>query len=245
MLYLYENQIDEIKNLSFSNILSYVYLQSNNITEIPPLNLPNLKKLYLDENEIKLVSGLQDCSMLEELHIAKQRLPTFTPLEFQFETLTRLVRTLQVIDVSGNGITILSQFQILTNLKKMLCQDNNVINLGEVENLILSLPRLEEANFYGNPCCKQAKYRDIAIGASPDNIHDLDDIPIPKHQQIAIRGLMIHRRNLGAVSKFLASKVDVTGGGNSENDNNNNNNSYGDQNQSNGFTDDMVVVGSS
>jgi len=55
---------------------------------------------------------------------------------------------------------------------------------------------------------------------------------------------MIHRRNLGAVSKFLASKVDVTGGGSSDN-NYNNNNSYGNQNQSNGFTDDMVVVGSS
>ena len=54
----------------------------------------------------------------------------------------------------------------------MLFQDNNVINLGEVENLNVSLPRLE---VYGNPCYKQAKYRDIAIGASPDNFHVLDD----------------------------------------------------------------------
>ena len=56
---------------------------------------------------------------------------------------------------------------------------------------------------------------------------------------------MIHRRNLGAVSKFLASKVDVTGGGSS--DNNYNNNSYGNQNQNNGFTDASYhqVVGSS
>jgi len=195
-----------------------------------------LKKLYLDENEIKEVSGLQDCSMLEELHIAKQRLPTFVPLEFQFESLTKLSKTLLVLDISGNGITILSQFQILFNLKKFLCQDNNVINLGEVENVILHLQRLEEANFYNNPCCKQAKYRDIAIGASPDTFVMLDNIPVPKHQQIAIRGLMIHRRNLGAVSKFLTSQVD-------HHDNNNNNNNNNKQSNNNNSTDAMVVVG--
>jgi hypothetical protein len=208
------------------------------------LNLPNLKKLYLDENEIKVVSGLQDCSMLEELHIAKQRLPTFTPLEFQFESLSKLSKTLLVLDISGNGITILTQFQILIFLKKFLCQDNNVINLGEVENVILHLPRLEEANFYNNPCCKQAKYRDIAIGASPDSFHTLDEIAVPKHQQIAIRGLMTHRRSLGALSKFLTSQVENTnrssGGGGGENGHEDNN---GNKYESNKFTDEMVAIG--
>lgn len=188
--------------------------------------------------------------MLEELHIAKQRLPSFTPLEFQFESLSKLSKTLQVLDISGNGITILTQFQILLHLKKFLCQDNNVINLGEVENVILHLPRLEEANFYNNPCCKQAKYRDIAIGASPDPFHTLDEIPVPKHQQIAIRGLMTHRRNLGAVSKFLTSQIDNTNsisGGGGENNNEDNNKQYGgggsSKYENNKFTDEMVVIG--
>ena len=48
----------------------------------------------------------------------------------------------------------------------------NSITTDIIEHLNVSLPRLE---VYGNPCCKQAKYRDIAIGASPDNFHVLDD----------------------------------------------------------------------
>jgi protein phosphatase 1 regulatory subunit 42 len=201
VLYLYDNQIELIQNLGFASILQYLYLHNNLIKEIPNLPMPALKKLYLDDNEIQTVSGLSSCTLLEELHIARQRLPSYAALKFQPESLNSISRALQVLEISGNGITQLAPFSVLYNLRKLYCQDNKIIDLSEIE-VIVALPRLEEANFTGNPCCQQFKYRDTAIGASSDSFQILDELPIPKHQQIAIRGLMVHRRKIGAMSRF-------------------------------------------
>lgn len=200
-MYLYDNQIERIENLSFSHILAYLYLHNNLIKEIPVLSMPNLKKLYLDENEIQMVTGLHECVKLEELHVARQRLPSYTSLQFDINSFKQLSRSLQVLEISGNGISILEPFTLLSSLRKIVCKDNQVIDLGEVE-AIVSLPRMEDANFIGNPCCTVFKYRDTAIGASSDSFLMLDEIPVPQHQRIAIRGLMEHRRSIGAMSRF-------------------------------------------
>lgn len=201
VLYLYDNQIELIQNLGFATILQYLYLHNNLIKEIPNLPIPSLKKIYLDDNEIQTVSGLSNCVNLEELHIARQRLPSYSSLQFQRDSLNSISRTLQTLEISGNGISLLAPFSGLYNLRKLFCQDNKVIDLAEVE-IIISLPRLEEANFTGNPCCTQFKYRDTAIGASSDAFQILDEVAVPKHQQVAIRGLMAHRRKIGAMSRF-------------------------------------------
>ncbi|KAJ1430684.1 hypothetical protein B484DRAFT_448752 [Ochromonadaceae sp. CCMP2298] len=202
VLYLYDNQIELIQNLGFSGNLSYLYLHNNLLRSLPEtLPMPNLKKIYLDDNEIQSVGGLHLCIKLEELHIARQRLPSYTSLQFEPGALNPLSSSLQVLEISGNGISLLAPFNVLFNLRKLYCQDNKVIDLAEVE-VIVALPRLEEANFVGNPCCSLFKYRDTTIGASGDSFQMLDEIPIPKHQQIAIRGLMVHRRKIGAMSRF-------------------------------------------
>lgn len=201
VLYLYDNQIEVIQNLNFSNILQYLYIHNNLIKEIPPLPMPNLKKVYFDDNEISIVAGLSNCVNLEELHIARQRLPTFTSLQFERESLASISRTLQVLEISGNNVSVLTPFYTLYNLRKLFCTDNAVIDMSEVETMV-ALPKLEEANFSGNPCCKLFKYRDSTIGAANDNFRILDEIPIPKHQHVAIRGLMGHRRKIGAMSRF-------------------------------------------
>ena len=67
VLYLYDNQIEVIENLGFSSLLSYVYLQNNLISVMPTLNLSSLVKLYLDDNQIQYVTGLENCEKLEEV----------------------------------------------------------------------------------------------------------------------------------------------------------------------------------
>ena len=203
-MYLYDNQIEIIQNLNHQAILYYLYLQNNFIKAIPLLQMPGLRKLYLDENEIQVVSGLANCNILEELHVARQRLPSFTSLKFESESLRSISYTLQVLEISGCSITLLTPFCDMTNLRKLFCRDNLVTDVNEVESVIC-LPKLEEANFIGNPCCKMHKYRDIAIGASSDNLVILDDAPILKHQQQAIRGLMEFRRKHGKISNFKAT----------------------------------------
>jgi len=209
VLYLYDNQIEFIENLGFASILQYLYLHNNLIKAIPDLPMPQLRKIYLDDNEIQEVSGLANCVNLEEFHIARQRLPSYTSLLFQQNSLNAISRSLQVLEISGNAITQLTPFNVLFNLRKLYCQDNKIIDLAEIE-IIVALPRLEEANFIGNPCCSLFKYRDTTIGASGDSFQILDEVPIPKHQQIAIRGLMKHRRKIGAMSRFQRA-VEVEG----------------------------------
>lgn len=200
MLYLYDNAIESIQGLEFATILQYLYLQNNMVRDIPHLPMPSLRKIYLDQNEIKVVTGLTACENLEELHIASQRLPSFCTLQFDQQSLNCVARSLLVLEISNNGISNLTQFTVLYNLRRLYCKENAVVDLSEVE-AIVGLPNLEEANFIGNPCCTLFKYRDTTIAASSDNFNKLDDVPVPKHQQIAIKGLMAHRVKIGAVSQ--------------------------------------------
>ena len=199
VLYLYDNQIEEIQNLEFATIVQYLLLQNNKIKEIPHLPMPSLRKLYLDENEIEYVSGLEECERLEELHVRDQRVPSYTGLSFDPSSLQALGKYLQVLEITGNAIQFLRPFCALYMLRKLFAGDNNVSDLSEVA-AVIGLERLEEATFLGNPCCKASKYRDEAIGASSDALKVLDGLPILRHQQIAIRGLVKHRAACGFTS---------------------------------------------
>lgn len=160
--------------------------------------MTNLQKLFLDENEIQYVTGLESCQQLEELHVARQRLPAFASLQFDPNSLRSIAHSLKVLNVSGNNIINLQQFLNFSNLIEFYCQDNNIIDIYEIENLV-KLRTLRVANFSGNPCCKIRKYRDIVIAnANEYNFEILDELEIPKHQFIAIKGLSAHRDRLGS-----------------------------------------------
>ena len=204
MLYLYDNQIEVIQNLEFANALEYLYLQNNQIKQIPNLNMKSLRKLHLDDNEISVLSGLTECSQLVELSIARQRLPSFGSLQVEPQSLMAISYTLEALDISGNGISKLSPFVALYNLRRFNADDNNIIDIPEIE-LIVALPNMAVASFNNNPCCRLFKYRDMVISASSDSLTDLDGIPIQKHQQIAVKGLMDHRRKIGAMTRFQTS----------------------------------------
>lgn len=197
VLYLYDNLIEHIQNLDFATILQYLHLQNNAITEVPSLPMPSLRKLYLDENEISQVTGLDACVILEELHVANQRLPSFSSLQFDVLSLEAISGSLEVLEISGNGISVLEPFCVLYNLRKLFCNNNDVKDMEEVEKII-GLSQLAEASFIGNPCTSIEHYRNFAIGASSDALRTLDNVHILRHQQVAIRGLMAHRRKLGS-----------------------------------------------
>lgn len=202
VLYLYDNMIEHIQGLNNQTILYYLYLQNNKIKDLGHLHMPALKKLYLDDNDLHVVSGLGECNILEELHLARQRLPSYTSLQFEPESLHAISGSLQVLEISGCGIAILSNLRILRQLRKIFAKDNLIADLNEVEALI-SMPRIEEASFSGNPCCKMYKYRDIVIAAAPDSLKLLDDSDVFSHQQVAIRGLVAMRRKEGYLTNFI------------------------------------------
>lgn len=201
VLYLYQNQIEKIEGLGNQPILYYLYLQENKIKEILNLNMPGLRKLYLDENELELVAGLDVCTILEELHLSKQRLPSPTAfVHFDPISLNAISNTLEVLDITGCGISNLLQFCCLTNLRKFFAVDNNVLILDEAEELMLSTRRIVEVNMKGNPICRAHKYFDILIAAAPDTIKLFDEKDVLPHQQEGIKGLVAMRRAKGMLA---------------------------------------------
>ena len=102
-LYLYDNYIEVIENISNLKSLKSLFLQNNLIKSIPQLSNSTLLKLRLDENEIEVVEGLEMCDYLEELSVASQRITS--PIRFDFNSLNAISRSLKYLDISGNNIT--------------------------------------------------------------------------------------------------------------------------------------------
>ena len=85
-LYLYDNGITEIKGIPAT--VTHLHLQNNNIQRLENLgHLKQLSKLFLDHNAIAKVEGLENCRMLEELHVSHQRLARGTELTFDYASL--------------------------------------------------------------------------------------------------------------------------------------------------------------
>jgi len=86
VLYLYDNQITELKNLPAT--LTQLHIQNNNITRMENLShLKHLTKLFLDRNAIAKLEGLENCCKMEELSIANQRLPRGGELQLDYPSL--------------------------------------------------------------------------------------------------------------------------------------------------------------
>jgi Leucine-rich repeat (LRR) protein len=196
-LYLYDNHIEKIENLESATQLEQLYLNNNQIKEMGVLNLESLTRLHLEDNEITFVVGLDSCEKLSELYLSNQKLPSYMVLEFDNFSMRAIAKSLEVLDISGNRVTMLSQFMMLQSLRIFLCENNRVDDITEAE-IILSVPTLVEASFIGNPVCSMPKYRDRLIAGCRESLRKLDRLEIPPHQKIAIRGLVKHRQIISA-----------------------------------------------
>ena len=65
-------------------------------------------------------------------------------------------------------------------------------------SVVVSMPEIQEVDFSGNPCSSLRRYRDYIIGVAPPSLETIDEVPVPKHQQVAIKGLQAHRERIGA-----------------------------------------------
>lgn len=196
VIYLYDNKIEVIQNLDFAKGLTYLYLENNKIKDIPVITNTKLKKLYLDENEISTVRGLDNLTSLEVLSISRQRLPRDGFLKFDFGSLSAISRSLEVLDISGNNLSILEPFTHLYNLRKLFCADNKIEDVAEIESVVC-LPELVEVNFKRNPVCSLRKYRDYVIGAASNSLREFDDTAVTLKNIEAVRGVQKLRKKVG------------------------------------------------
>ncbi|KAL3289086.1 hypothetical protein HHI36_003528 [Cryptolaemus montrouzieri] len=174
VFYLHNNAISKIENLQSSK-LSSLYLQCNEIAKIENLEgVPQIKKLYLGNNEISVVEGIAHLTYLEELHIGKQRMSLGTSLCFDPRSVNSIAKSLQVLDISDNGIESLSSLAPLRHLRTVCASNNKLDDLDELCQLLKSWFYLRDAWFAGNPISGRHRYREDII-ASTYCLDNLDD----------------------------------------------------------------------
>lgn len=180
VLYLYDNQIARIENLGvLTKTLSHLYLQNNQIQTMEGLDcLPNLTKLYLDGNQIQRVEGLQFCPQLEELHLSNQQLPRGASVSFEPESMATLQR-LSTLNATNNNIMVVMPLCHLQYLQQLDLSCNGLIDFQSLLSVLNCCCYIGRLEIKGNPICKQPKTRETIImctGASTPNASCCDTL---------------------------------------------------------------------
>ncbi|XP_072007884.1 protein phosphatase 1 regulatory subunit 42 isoform X2 [Engystomops pustulosus] len=163
VLYLYDNNIREIRSLGFLTSLTHLYLQNNCISCIDSLSgLKRLEKLYLGGNYLTVIEGLEGLEELRELHIESQKIPPGEKLLFDPRTLHSL-SSLSVLNISNNSIDELKELSVLGNISQLVAVDNHLNDIKDLEFVLRKWPRLWRMDLTGNPICQKPKYRDKVI----------------------------------------------------------------------------------
>lgn len=164
VLYLYDNQLNNVPLLNQNQNITMLYLQNNDISKIENLSpLIRLSKLYLGGNCITVLEGLDKLECLQELHMENQRLPPGEKLLFDPRTIRSLSRSLQVLNVSGNNLNSINDLECLILMQQFHASDNQLMDMKELAHIFGQWNRLWRLDLMGNPLCHKAKYRDRVI----------------------------------------------------------------------------------
>ena len=116
------------KLYKFTN-LQKLYLSNNKLTEIKGLdNLVNLKILFLDNNQITEIKGLDNLVNLQVLYLYHNKLTVMKGLD-------NLVN-LQVLDLYNNKLTEIKGLDNLVNLQILNLYHNQITEIKGLDNLI-------------------------------------------------------------------------------------------------------------
>ncbi|KAH9572717.1 hypothetical protein CY35_02G167000 [Sphagnum magellanicum] len=139
-------------------------------------SLPNLRRLFLSGNEISMIDGLENATMLEELILEDNLIKQVTGLE-NLHTLWRLdlgcnqltscldmssLVSIEQLSIDGNQIPSLKGLEGLLCLMELYAQNNLLLDMAEI-NYIGNLPKLMVVNLSGNALCGTHDYRPYTI----------------------------------------------------------------------------------
>jgi len=193
VIYLYDNKIRRIENLSFAQHCTHLYLQNNELTDLGDLHgLKKLQKIYLDGNLIAEVTGLEQLERLEELHCARQRLPLGGPgLTFDPASIQHIMGTLAVLNVAACGIRDeeLETLAMLKFVEEIDLSSNDIERVEYVQLLVGECSNLRSLDLRGNKVTKRPKYRNDVIVHASDALKTLDDRPIQPNERAFVKGM--------------------------------------------------------
>ena len=197
VLYLYDNQLQDINCISDNKLLTHLYAQNNQLSDISACkHLPMLQKLYLQQNCIHSIGQhLSSCTRLQELHLSQQQLPPNVSLSFQDSTLAALSSSLRVLHLAACNLSNPAPFGKLRAIRTLDLSSNAIADREQLEAMLDSLQQLQVLDLRGNPCCSAAKYRDGVILAAAGTLQHLDDEPVTANHRAFLQRARAHKRS--------------------------------------------------
>ncbi|XP_027855636.1 leucine-rich repeat-containing protein 9 isoform X1 [Xiphophorus couchianus] len=135
--------------------LEVLHLSHNGISNMANLELSrltNLKALFLQDNEIRQVEGLEKLYRLKELVLDRNRIKSLSKDSFIS------YNSLQELRLAENRIRELNHFGTLTKLHKLFLNVNKLQDITELHKLG-ALPCLTELSVTGNPIARNSQHR--------------------------------------------------------------------------------------
>ncbi|KAM3617838.1 uncharacterized protein V6R79_011805 [Siganus canaliculatus] len=133
-------RLNGLQGNCFANLVS-LELRGNYLDSTDGINLPNLQRLYLAQNVIKCLEGLDRLERLTTLHLRDNQLQTL-------EGLSPNMKCLQYLNVRENSISDENALQCLSlvskTLRALVISENPVAEAIDFRvNMLVLLPKLE------------------------------------------------------------------------------------------------------
>jgi len=137
---LSSNNLRRVENLNGLDGLCELRLDCCMLTEIPPLQLPSLTVLNVEDNRIGAIAGLENCAKLETLTVSTNEIASLAPcapmknLKHLYAARNHVGRvdviagigSLLTLDLSENGFTALPVGCLPPNLEELVLDGNNL-----------------------------------------------------------------------------------------------------------------------
>ncbi|KAJ3112224.1 Leucine-rich repeat-containing protein 23 [Nowakowskiella sp. JEL0407] len=137
---LNDNRLKEV-NLEGYYELIHFECRGNLLSSIPNISTPKLQRLYLGNNHIKNLKGLEDKHSLITLHLRDNKIESFDGLASGY------LKSLAYLNLRGNqidNVAEVSKLSVLPSLKVLVLQDNPVDQIPNYRCEIISkLPKLD------------------------------------------------------------------------------------------------------
>ena len=144
--------------------LEVLQLGANSIVSVSSLRLgalaKSLKVLFLQDNDISKLEGLDALCNLEELVLDRNRIKFLDPHSFEG------LHSLRELRMEENGLRSLSHLSHLTRLHALHLTCNRVVDVAEVEKLVAH-PELYELTLMSNPVTRKQVYRPMVLRHCP------------------------------------------------------------------------------
>ncbi|NWV26445.1 LRC23 protein, partial [Origma solitaria] len=136
------NKIQTVQGLSHDQLFSLevLELRGNKLKTTAGLGLSKLKKLYLAQNTIESLEGLEEFGQLETLHLRDNKLETLDGFSVS-------MMCLQYLNLRGNGIHSsqeVEKLQVLPMLQALVLMDNPCAEEPDYRmEVLVRLPQLQ------------------------------------------------------------------------------------------------------